>query len=134
LRPPPRRCHNRTPPAQVGADPEPALERSEGCPPDTRPTRKEADPLPDDDTPTATDTDASVPVYEYIVESQWAGWWGGYGIERVLEIRINKFAEQGYRLIRTERIWCLWWWWILRPKLLYIFERPAFDADEDAAE
>ena len=43
------------------------------------------------------------PAYEYTVDSQWAGWWGGYGAERLLEKEINQRASEGWRLIRFER-------------------------------
>ena len=69
--------------------------------------------------------------YEYVVDSQWAGWWGGYGAERLLENEINKRANEGWRLIRTESQSFLWWGlgivplWIVakRTKILYIYER-----------
>lgn len=71
-------------------------------------------------------------VRQYVVESQWAGWWGGYGDERLIEDRLNSFGQEGWRLVRTERIWAWWFWLILRPKLLYVFERAEWeDVTED---
>ena len=69
--------------------------------------------------------------YEYAVDSQWAGWWGGYGAERLLENQINQRASEGWRLIRTESKRFLWFGLAIVPfffvamryKLLYIFER-----------
>ena len=69
--------------------------------------------------------------YEYAVDSQWAGWWGGYGAERLLENEINKRASEGWRLIRTESKSFVWFGlaivplWIVakRTKILYIYER-----------
>ena len=69
--------------------------------------------------------------YEYAVDSQWAGWWGGYGAERLLEHEINQRASEGWRLIDVESQTFFWWGlaivplWIFakRTKLLYIYER-----------
>lgn len=61
--------------------------------------------------------------YEYAVESQWAGFWGGFGRNILIEMPLNRLADGGWRLIRTEHIWALWFWVMPRPRLLYIFER-----------
>ena len=69
---------------------------------------------------------------EYVVDSQWAGWWGGYGAERLLANEINSRARDGWKLRDIEAS-NKWWWGIsawppaivsLRTKLLYVFERP----------
>ena len=69
--------------------------------------------------------------YEYVVDTQWAGWWGGYGAERLLETEINQRASEGWRLIDIEARPFLWFgvsivppFFInMRQKLLYTFER-----------
>ena len=69
--------------------------------------------------------------YEYAVDSQWAGWWGGYGAERLLENEINQRASQGWRLFQTESQTFWWWGFALVPpffvarrtKISYFFER-----------
>ena len=61
--------------------------------------------------------------YEYLVESQWAGWWGGYGEEHVLANHLERRAAEGWRLAKVERGIYLWFWYIPRTKLLYFWER-----------
>ena len=69
--------------------------------------------------------------YEYAVDSQWAGWWGGFGAERLLQNEINQRASEGWRLIRTDARPFLWFGLSIVPfffigrrtKILYIFER-----------
>ena len=69
---------------------------------------------------------------EYVVDSQWAGWWGGYGAERLLANEINNRARDGWKLKDIETSTKMWFglslWplalWALRTKVLYVFERP----------
>ena len=65
--------------------------------------------------------------FEYIADSQWAGFWGGYGAERLLSNEINKRAQDGWRLtaVQAQKFWWFGIPWILqrRAKLVYIFER-----------
>ena len=69
--------------------------------------------------------------YEYAVDSQWSGWWSGYGAERLPENEIKQRASKGWRLVSTESR-PFWWWGVsivppsfvsIRNKILYIFER-----------
>ena len=76
--------------------------------------------------------------WEYVADSQWAGWWGGYGAEHLLDNEMNERAANGWRLHAVDVKTFLWfgftvwppafplWFvgWALRTKLLYIFERP----------
>ena len=63
--------------------------------------------------------------YEYVADSQWAGWWGGYGAEHLLGREMNDRAAEGWRLHAVDVKTFLWFLgWALRTKLLYIFERP----------
>jgi hypothetical protein len=62
---------------------------------------------------------------EYRVESKWCGFWGGWGSERDLAGICNAVAGEGWRLIKTERAWFAWFWFLPRPKVLLIFERAA---------
>lgn len=62
---------------------------------------------------------------EYHVEQYWTGWWGGWGNSGGLQERLNNLAAQGWRLIRSERSWALYLWFLARPKLLLVFEREA---------
>lgn len=62
-------------------------------------------------------------MYEYLMESDWLGLWGGYGSERVKNERLLKRAEEGWRLVRTETKWFAWFWFMPRVKILYIWER-----------
>ena len=69
--------------------------------------------------------------YEYAVDSQWAGWWGGYGAERLLEFELNQRASDGWRLISTQSRPFVWigisivppFFCNFRHKVIYIFER-----------
>ncbi len=75
--------------------------------------------------------------FEYVVDSQWAGWWGGYGAEHLLAREVNERAADGWRLHDVEAKSFLWfgftvwppalpfWFigWAYRTKLLYFFER-----------
>lgn len=61
---------------------------------------------------------------EYLVNSKWSGWFGGWGSEDDISDILDNAAEDGWRLIRTESIRQFWWWVFPRPKLLLIFERP----------
>ena len=62
-------------------------------------------------------------MYEYRVESKWSGIFGGWGSESDIAQLINQVAADDWRLIRTENIRALWFWFLPRPKLLMIFER-----------
>jgi hypothetical protein len=62
----------------------------------------------------------------YVVESKWAGWFGGFGSEGDIARILNRRAAQGYRLVSTKSEWRLWWLLIIpcwRVKLLFFFER-----------
>jgi hypothetical protein len=69
---------------------------------------------------------------EYVVDSQWTGFWGGYGAERLITQHINRRAAEGWRLASTKTSHFLWWGLAIAPpfivhvraKLLYVFERP----------
>jgi len=63
-------------------------------------------------------------MYEYLMESDWLGWWGGFGAERVKAERLNGRGGEGWRLVRSESKWFLWFWFMPRVKVLYIWERP----------
>ena len=65
------------------------------------------------------------PAYEYTVDSQWAGWWGGYGAERLLEKEINQRASEGWRLIRTEAR-PFWWWGVSIVPPFFSRDEPKF--------
>ena len=69
--------------------------------------------------------------YEYIVDSQWAGFWGGYGAEKLLSAEISRRAADGWRL---QSVQAQKFWWVglsivppffihWRVKLSYFFER-----------
>ena len=62
-------------------------------------------------------------MYEYNVRSKWAGWFGGWGSEGDVAAIMDETATHGWRLVRTESIHALWFWFIPRPKLLFVFER-----------
>ena len=65
---------------------------------------------------------------EYLMESDWLGWLGGFGSESVKTQRLNARATEGWRLVRTESKY-LWWFFILpRVKILYIWERTKAEA------
>ncbi len=69
--------------------------------------------------------------HEYLVHSQWAGWFGGYGSEPLIANEINQRAQDGWRLVSTKAQLKAWYGlsaWpptlvALRTKLLYVFER-----------
>ena len=61
--------------------------------------------------------------YEYLVESQWAGWGGGFGAEQVLDNHLERRAAMGWRLAKVEHAIFLWMWFIPRYKLVYFWER-----------
>ena len=69
--------------------------------------------------------------YEYLVHSQWAGWWGGYGSEPLLQREITLRAAQGWRLASTKTDKFMWFGvsvWppaiiAFRTRVLYVFER-----------
>ena len=63
-------------------------------------------------------------VYEYKTITRWAGWWGGWGSEDSIAGTINEEARAGWRLVRWESMRLFWWWFLPRPKMLFIFERP----------
>ena len=46
--------------------------------------------------------------FEYVADSQWAGWWGGYGAEHLLAREINERAADGWRLHTSEAKGFLW--------------------------
>ena len=62
-------------------------------------------------------------MYEYLVESRWVGWLGGYGSENAIARELNVRAAEGWRLVRSESARFLWWWWLPRVKLLAVWER-----------
>lgn len=70
------------------------------------------------------------PLFEYMAESQWAGWFSRYGSEHLITHTLNMIANDGWRLVQVERFWALWFWLIPRPKLLYVFERNPREAVE----
>lgn len=70
---------------------------------------------------------------EYLVESQWAGFTGGYGSESYISQRLNQRAREGWTLFRTEANRCAWWGVVPRIKLLTIFERDAREVRVDGA-
>ena len=61
--------------------------------------------------------------YQYLVTSKWCGWFGGWGSENDIGHHVETTATGGYRLIRTESRRCWWFWFIPRPKVLFIYER-----------
>ena len=61
--------------------------------------------------------------YRYLVSSKWCGWFGGWGSENNIGRHIETTATGGYRLIRTESRLRWWFWFIPRPKVLFIYER-----------
>lgn len=63
-------------------------------------------------------------MYEYLMESDWLGFWGGFGSESVKTERLNSRGREGWRLVRTERARFFAFWFIPRVKILYIWERP----------
>jgi hypothetical protein len=63
-------------------------------------------------------------MYEYLMESDWAGWFGGYGAESVKCERLNRRGQEGWRLVRSESKLFLWMCFLPRVKLLYVWERP----------
>ena len=46
--------------------------------------------------------------YEYVADSQWAGWWGGYGAEHLLGREMNERAAEGWRLHDVDVKTFLW--------------------------
>ena len=62
---------------------------------------------------------------EYGVDSKWTGWVGGWGSESDIASILNDWAEEGWRLVRSEAALCWWFWMIPRKKLLMVFERRA---------
>ncbi len=60
---------------------------------------------------------------EYMVESRWTGWWGGYGGEGDIGKLLNIRAGEGWRLVRTETQHFLWFFFLPRVKLLLVWER-----------
>ena len=63
-------------------------------------------------------------MFEYLMESDWGGWWGGFGSEGVKCERLNTRGAQGWRLVRSESKWFFWMWVFPRPKILWVWERP----------
>lgn len=63
---------------------------------------------------------------EYLVESKWTGWFGGFGSEGDIAAIMNRRGQEGWRLVRTEAERFAWMWmpWFLRVKLLMVWERP----------
>ena len=61
--------------------------------------------------------------YRYLVSSKWCGWWGGWGSENDISRHIESTSNPGWRLVRTECHIRWWWFFIPRPKVLFIFER-----------
>lgn len=61
---------------------------------------------------------------EYIVESKWTGWFGGWGSETDIASIMTLRSTTGWRLVRTESKPFAWFWCIPRVKLLMVWERP----------
>lgn len=61
--------------------------------------------------------------YAYRAEQLWAGWWGGWGMDRHIEGRLNSLAVEGWRLVDSRSCLRLWFWIVPRPKLLLFFEK-----------
>ena len=59
----------------------------------------------------------------YHVISRWAGWQGGWGSESDIANVLNEKAAAGWRLVRSETWFCLWFFFVPRKKLLLIFEQ-----------
>ena len=62
-------------------------------------------------------------MYEYKTITKWAGWCGGWGSEDGIAGIFNEEARAGWRLVRSESMRLFWWWFLPRPKMLFIFER-----------
>ena len=60
---------------------------------------------------------------EYLAESKWTGWFGGWGSESDIAGMMSRRGADGWRLVRSESKPFLWWWWLPRVKLLMIWER-----------
>lgn len=60
---------------------------------------------------------------EYLVESKWTGFLGGWGSEADIAKRMNYHTREGWELIRTESKLFLWFWFVPRVKLLMIWGR-----------
>lgn len=62
---------------------------------------------------------------EYLVESKWTGFWGGWGSEGDIAAILNARGREGWRLVRSESHLFNWWLilWFPRVKLLMIWER-----------
>ena len=60
---------------------------------------------------------------QYKVTSKWCGVWGGWGSETDIAGHIERETNSGWRLVRTEARRALWFWFLPRPKMLFIYER-----------
>ena len=63
--------------------------------------------------------------YQYRVTSKWAGWLGGWGSEDDIAKHIETETVGGWHLLRTESEIRFWWFFVPRPKLVFIYERAA---------
>ena len=69
--------------------------------------------------------------HQYEVTSKWCGWWGRWGSEAAIIRHIEETTRatitgsEGWRLIETRSTMRFWWWIIPRPKILFIYSRPA---------
>ena len=63
-------------------------------------------------------------IIEYLVESRWVGFGGGYGSENAIARELNKRAGEGWKITRTEASYQRWMLFLPRVKLLIIWERP----------
>ena len=60
---------------------------------------------------------------EYLAESKWTGWFGGWGSESDIAAVITRRSGEGWRLVSTKSERALWNFWLPRIKLLMVFER-----------
>jgi len=78
--------------------------------------------------------------FEYIVDTQWSGFWGGYGAEKLMSAEINRRAKDGWRLQQVQAEKFLWFGISIVPpfivnfriKLSYFFEREVEVKEETA--
>lgn len=60
---------------------------------------------------------------EYLVESKWTGWFGGWGSESDIAAGMTRRSGEGWRLVSTKTERSAWMWCLPRIKLLMVFER-----------
>ena len=63
--------------------------------------------------------------YQYRVTSKWCGFFGGWGSESDIARHIETETTSGWQLVRTESKVLFWFWFLPRPKVLFIYERTA---------